>query len=218
MVDHERRVGRLPAGEGGERHLGAAVGDDVGVAQLRRVLPVGRGHLHHHMILVEGIVDGRNLPLAEQVVQRGVELEQVHPEPRRRIAVDHERRLQSEVLLVGAHVNDVSNPAQRLADARLPGAQLVDVVRTERVLVLGVRRPAADPYVLRGLEEKGGAGLVRKLSAEPRDDHVRGNLPPASGFRMTKKKALLRWPPPVNATTWSTAGSAFTIATKSVSF
>ena len=40
----------------------------------------------------------------------------------------------------------------------------------------------------------------------------------AMGFRMTKKNAPLRWPPPVNATTWSTAGSAFTTATKAPNF
>ena len=40
----------------------------------------------------------------------------------------------------------------------------------------------------------------------------------AMGFRTTKKNALLRWPPPVKATTWSTAGSAFTMATKLTSF
>ena len=128
------------------------------------------------MVLVEGIVDGRNLPLAEEVIERGVELEKIHAEVGGGIAVDHEGGLQAEVLLVGAYVDDLGYSTQGLANARLPGAQLGEVVPAQRVLVLGVCAAAADPHVLRGLEEKGGARLVRELPAQPGDDQVGGDF------------------------------------------
>ncbi len=40
----------------------------------------------------------------------------------------------------------------------------------------------------------------------------------ATGFSATNMKPPLRWPPPVNATTLSTPGSAFTMSSKCVSF
>ena len=80
------------------------------------------------MVLVEGIVDGGNLTLAEEIVERGVELGDVYPQVGGRIAIDDQGGLQAAVLRVGADIHNLGNRAQGLADAWLPRAQLRDVV------------------------------------------------------------------------------------------
>ena len=45
-----------------------------------------------------------------------------------------------------------------------------------------------------------------------------GSRPDLMGFNATNICARLRWPPPVNAVTFSTAGSAMTMAMKLSSF
>ncbi len=57
----------------------AARGADPDLVQDCRVLPILRRHLHHHVILVERVVDGRNRALAECVVERVVDLACVEP-------------------------------------------------------------------------------------------------------------------------------------------
>ncbi len=52
----------------------AARGADIDVAQRLRALPEFRRHLHDHLVLVLVLVDGRDLALAEGVVQRIVHL------------------------------------------------------------------------------------------------------------------------------------------------
>ena len=79
-------------------------GRDIDVAQGLRALPELRRHFHHHMILVLVLVDGRDLALAERVIERVVDLRGGQAQPRRRGAVDLEIDLQPLVLLVGIDV------------------------------------------------------------------------------------------------------------------
>ena len=66
------------------------------------------------MILVLVLVDGRDLALAEGVIQRVVDLGGVQPQPRRGGAVDLEIDLQALVLLVGIDVLQLAaRPAAR---------------------------------------------------------------------------------------------------------
>ena len=60
----------------------------VDLIQHPRILPVARRDLHHHVILVERIVDGRHLALAERVVERVVDRAQGDAELHRRVAID----------------------------------------------------------------------------------------------------------------------------------
>ena len=58
------------------------------------------------MVLVEGIVDGRDLALAEGVVERRGDAARVDAEPGGGIAVDREIDLQAALLLVGIDIGD----------------------------------------------------------------------------------------------------------------
>ena len=57
--------------------------ETIDVVQRLGALPEGRRHLHHHMILVLVLVDGRDLALAEGVIQGIVDLGGVQAQPRR---------------------------------------------------------------------------------------------------------------------------------------
>jgi len=59
------------------------------------------------VILVQRGVDGRNLPLAEGVVQRFVDDLRGEPEARGGGAIEHERRLAPAVLLIAAEIDDL---------------------------------------------------------------------------------------------------------------
>lgn len=72
VVHRQRGIGRLPFGEVGQRNRLAVAVNDEHLIQGADVLGVGRIHLHHHLILVERLVDGRDLPLAKGVVQQVV--------------------------------------------------------------------------------------------------------------------------------------------------
>ena len=116
-LDHRAgdRVGRLRAADR------AARGADVDVLQRLRVLPVLRRHLHDDVVLVERIVDRRDLALAEGVVERVVDHAGVDAEPRRGRAVDHQIGLEPLVLLVGVDVAQLGQLLQRLEDLGRPG-------------------------------------------------------------------------------------------------
>jgi hypothetical protein len=66
--------------------------------------------------------------------------------------------------------------AESDTDLRFPRAQVSEVVRLQRELILRVRRAAADPDVLNRLQEKIRARLFRELHAQPRDHLVGGLL------------------------------------------
>ena len=149
---------------------------DVQALQRLRALQVFGGELHHHAVLVERVVDHADLALAEGVVQRGVDGAHRHAQARRGVAVDDERGLHALVLLVGVDVGQLRQLRQRIAHARLPGAQIVELVGLQRVLVLRVGLPAADADVLHRHQEQVGARLVGELAAQSRHHRVGRDL------------------------------------------
>ncbi len=74
--------------------------------------------------------------------------------------------MQALVLLVGIDVGQFRQGAECLADLRFPGAQQVQVVGLQCVLVLGVAGAAANPDILHRLHEQVGAGNVAELAAQ----------------------------------------------------
>ena len=74
MIDRERGIGRGKVRESRQRHLRSGAGDHVNALQrVGRELILGID-LHHHVILIQGLVDGRDLLLAERVVEHGIDL------------------------------------------------------------------------------------------------------------------------------------------------
>ena len=98
--------------------------------------------------MIERRVNGGDLPLAEGVVERGVDEARRHTHSGCRIPIDHQRGLQSLVLLIGIDVDQLRQLAHRLADARLPGPKLAEIIGLQRVLIGGIRLPAAHADVL----------------------------------------------------------------------
>ena len=80
VVHRQRRVRRLPAGKVRERDRLTVVINHKHVVQRADVLGVTRVHLHHHLVLVHGLVDGGNLTLAEGIVQQAVGGIDVNPQ------------------------------------------------------------------------------------------------------------------------------------------
>ncbi len=172
------RIGALDAADG------AAGGADIDVLQHLRALPELRRDLHDDMVLVEGVVDRRYLPLAEGVVERVVDLARRDAEPRRRRAVDREIGLQPLLLLVGIDVGQLRHGLQRLGDARRPGVEIGERVGLQGELVLRVALAAADADVLHRLQEERGAGNLAELAAQPCDHRVRRE--PALALRLER--------------------------------
>ena len=74
MVDRERSS-RLPkVSKGRERYLCALAGDDVHALQCVRSELVARIDFQHHVVLVQGPVDGGDLALSEGVIENVVNL------------------------------------------------------------------------------------------------------------------------------------------------
>jgi hypothetical protein len=59
----------------------AARGADIDILEDFRVLPIFGRDLHHHMILVERVIDRRDQPLAEGVIEGGIDLALRQPKP-----------------------------------------------------------------------------------------------------------------------------------------
>ena len=177
VVDGQRRVGGGDACKRGERHLLAHVVHKEEAAQRLGALQVLRRGLHHHAVLVEGVVDDAHLPLPKGVIQRGVDLRHGEAQARGGVAVNHQRGLQAVVGHVAVHVFQLRQLRQRLADARLPGAQLGNVVGLQRVVKRGTALPPANADVTLRRHEQARAGLVLELLAQPGDHHLRRLLP-----------------------------------------
>ena len=163
-ADH--RVGRLRAAGG------AAGGADIDVLQRLGRLPVARRHLHDDMVLVLRAVDGRDLALAECVIQRVVDLAGADAQPACGGAVDHQVGFQALLLLVGIDVAQHRVVLQRGQQLRRPFVQHGGAVGLQGVLVGGVALPAADADVLDRHQEQPGARHHRQFAAQPGDHLV----------------------------------------------
>ena len=87
-----------------QRNLLAARRAHIDVLQSGGILLELWVHLHHHVILIQLGEDGGDLALAEGVVERIVDVGREHAEARSGVAVDDQRRQQTEILLVARDV------------------------------------------------------------------------------------------------------------------
>ena len=107
----------------------------------------------------------RDLALAERVVQRVVDQLRLDAEARGGIAVDRQRQRRALGLLVGGDVAQLGQRLQLVEDLRRPVVQLGEIGVLQRVFELGAGRPAAEPDVLRRLQEQPGALAPCRASA-----------------------------------------------------
>ena len=103
------------------------------------------------MILVEGIVYGGNLPLAERIVECIVDLAHGEAEARGRGAIDGYVGFEPVVLLIAVDLGQLWDRLQFGKYFWRPVKQFVGVIVLQRELVLRVRGTAADADVLHRL-------------------------------------------------------------------
>ena len=182
VVDGQRCVGEFQPRKTGQRNALPQAVDEKQVAQRLRALQVFGGQLHHHTVLVERVIDNTHLALAERIVQRVVDVAHGQAHAGRRLAVYHQRGLQAAVLLVGVHVHQFRQGHHGAADARVPGAQVFQVVALQGVLVGCVGLAPANADVLHRHHEQIGPGFFRQGRAQARDDLFGGGVAFLAGF------------------------------------
>ena len=146
-------------------------------------------HFHHDVVLIEAGVHGRDLALAEGVVERVVDVVHGEAQARGGIAVDDEVRFQAMVLLVGGSIAQLGHRLHLVEQLRRPFVQIVQVVILQRVLVLRVAGASADVDVLNRLQEQLDAGDTRQLGAQAIDDLVGGGFALAAGLERDEHAA-----------------------------
>ncbi|MNF69690.1 hypothetical protein D3C84_515800 [compost metagenome] len=129
--------------------------------------------LQHHAVLAGLGEDGGDLPLAEGVVQRAVDVAHGHAEAPGQVAVDGQIRLQAAALQVAGDVGQLGQRLQRLDQARRPLLEQRRVRRLQAELVLGAADAVLDGQLLHRLQEQLNARHLRQLGAQALD-HLGG--------------------------------------------
>ena len=129
-----------------------------------------RHGLQHDAVLVGLRVDGRDLALAEGVVERIVDRLHGDAEPARRLAVDVDERAQAAFLGLVDDLAQHRGGAQLLRELGRPGRDIVRVAADQRVLVLRAAGARADLDILHRLEIQRDAGDRRDAGLQALDD------------------------------------------------
>ncbi len=126
------------------------------------------------MVLVNRFAgDDRDLALAKGIVERAVDSLRGEAQARRGIAVDHDVRRQPGTLLVRTHIHEFRQSGELVQNPRRPQVELIEILRLQRVLVLGVALATADAKVLLRLKKKCRARHPGGLLADA-GDHLVG--------------------------------------------
>jgi hypothetical protein len=104
------------------------------------------------MILIQRVINGRDLTLPKHVVQRVVDLGHGEAESRRCRPIDRNVGLKAIVLLVAVDLREFRKRLHFREDLWGPGKQLVSVVVLQSELVLRSSRATANANVLHGLQ------------------------------------------------------------------
>ena len=170
VIDSQRSGRGREVGEGTQWHLGTTGRAYVDVLQCVRTLLKIRFHLHYHMVLVQLREDGRDLTLAEGVVEGIVDHLGGDAQPRGGVAVDHQRGLQPPVLLITRHVPQLRECLQLLNQPWRPQVQLIGIGTLNAVLILRPADPVFHREVLDGLQKEGDAFHLGQLWLQATDD------------------------------------------------
>lgn len=113
----------------------ALVVSNIHLVQRVNILCVTRIDPHHHLVLIERLIDGRNLALTKGVVQQAVDIGNVNAQPRHAGTVIGQGHFGPFILLVRVHVHQFRQGCKSTADFRLPLAQVVEAVGQQRILI-----------------------------------------------------------------------------------
>ena len=148
----------------------------VNLVQEIRALPPLLLERENHVILVDRLVHRRDLALAERVVERAVDRLRGQAEARGSVAIDDDVRGQAGILLVRTHVHDFRQRRELVENPRAPFGEQIEILRLQRVLILRVALPSADPEVLLGLQIQGCPRHAGRLVTDARDHLVGGRV------------------------------------------
>ena len=123
-------------GDTRQRDALASGGDHLHLIEGYRVPGVFRVDLHHHLILVEAVINGGNLSLAVGVVQHGCDHVHVNAQALGLIAVDHQRHLLGTPPLAGIDGRQLGQGLERFDDFRVPLAQCPQIATLQDVGIL----------------------------------------------------------------------------------
>ena len=183
VVHGERRRALLDEGEGGEGHLAGRRGPEVDLLQgLRALAEVGL-HLQHHPVLVELGEDGRDLALAEGVVERVVDHLGRDAESGGGGAIDAHGGLETLILLVARHVAELGQCAEALHEPGRPGGELDEIRILQAVLVLRPAHAIFHGQVLDGLEIERDPADLGKGGAQAVDHRAHAHPPLVEGLQ-----------------------------------
>ena len=188
--DRQRRAGLLEPGDRRQRRLHAAeLAGEIELVERARIVLVVRRSFEDHAILVRLRVDRRDLPLAERVVERIVDVLRAHPQTPGGVAVDADERAQSADLRFGGEIAQDRRCLQPLGDAVAPIRDLVGVGADQRVLVLRAARARRNLDVLNRLHIQVDADRLVRRALQPVAVSAAVAVRSSRGFSVTA-----RWP------------------------
>ena len=118
-----------------------------------------RRDFHDDLVLVQFVIDRRNLTLPECIVKDFIDDFLREAKACHRVPVEDEHGLQPPDFLIGIQVGEHGQSGKRPEHFRRPFAQFGQVVTLQGVLVLGICHAATHTDVLNGLQKEGGARL-----------------------------------------------------------
>ena len=155
MVDPERGIRRPEVRERRERHRRAIIRAHIDALEGVGAIGKLRSNFHDHVILVQRPVHDRDLALAKGIVESAINRGCGDSKTCGRVAVNHNTRLQSLVLLVGVDVTQLRQRTELLKQPRRPVVHLCQVLSLQRVLELGLAHAPADGQILCRLHVEG---------------------------------------------------------------
>ncbi len=145
-----------------------------------------RRNFQNDMVLIQPFINIGDLALAEGIAQDIIDVLNGDSQPSRGIAIDRKIGLQALILLVGIDIAQFRNLAKSIHDDGSPVIKIVEIVSLQSVLILGATEPAADGYVLHGLQKQRGARNVRCLAAKAGDDMIGVDLSLVQGLQLSE--------------------------------
>ncbi|MCY1417875.1 hypothetical protein D9M71_334200 [compost metagenome] len=180
-------------GEGRQRHPRTVGSDYLDLFEGVRILGILGVDLHHHLILVQAVVDGGNLPLAVGIVEHRGDHAHVDAQALGLIAVDHQGDLLRAPALLGIDGGQLRQGLERRHHFRIPLAQGCQVAALQDVLVLrrALFAAAAELQILIGHEEQAPAGDLGHVLAQTLDDLLRGKVALLDGLQLDQNHRVV---------------------------
>src|ERR1041385_3612272 len=143
------------------------------------------------MMLIEPLVQRRNLALAKGVVENVVDRCWRNSKTGSSIAIDDDSRLQALGLLARIHILQAAILFQLVEQEVGPVTQLIEIAGLQRILELGAAHAAADTDILHRNEKNVQPGNLRQLRTQAANNLIGAELAIAHRLEGDKTEALV---------------------------